>query len=616
MAQFIQNGSINSTFRLILDTWEIKQYTTNNYTQIGYRLSLQSTGDYSFALIGSTITLNIAGTEVYNKYSQKDLNKYSTIVITEGEIPVYHEDDGSKKMKVSATYTQTSTAYYTPGNMKLEGETELTKINRYAKLIDAEDFTDEGNPTITYNNPAGNKVKSLMACISLTGAKDDIAYRDVSKTDTTYTFELTDEEREVLRNAASNSKKINIKFYLKTTLLDTDTNQDVVFYSKTDKTMSIVNANPIFENFDYVDTNTEIAGSLTLDRTMQTFVESKSNALITISTLDKATAQKGAKMAKYRLVIGNSQVEADYKENEAVTLEIKNITSPTFTVYAIDSRGNSTMKQITLSQESIDPPRYIPYKELNEFPIIATALRENGVSKTVNLTVQGNYSDSIWIAYPISRNHIYNITYQYRKTKGGTWIEGETLLPTTDSSGSYTFKGAIKGDLGAEGFSVKDSFDIKIIVKDALSTREYETIIQSGEPNMAIHRDGVSFGAPYNTESGGPIQINGINIFEYLFPIGYTYISFSDVDPSLLFGGTWQQIKDVFLLAAGDNSNVGEVGGTTDLGLSYITSGYGIQAGSGNFEDRIIVGKTGMSQSYYDNHLPPHITVYVWRKIA
>ena len=37
-----------------------------------------------------------------------------------------------------------------------------------------------------------------------------------------------------------------------------------------------------------------------------------------------------------------------------------------------------------------------------------------------------------------------------------------------------------------------------------------------------------------------------------LYPIGSVYISFNSADPSTLFGGTWQRLKDTFLLANGD----------------------------------------------------------------
>ena len=40
-------------------------------------------------------------------------------------------------------------------------------------------------------------------------------------------------------------------------------------------------------------------------------------------------------------------------------------------------------------------------------------------------------------------------------------------------------------------------------------------------------------------------------IVETIYPIGSIYMSVQNVNPSILFGGTWEKIEDRFLLAAG-----------------------------------------------------------------
>lgn len=51
------------------------------------------------------------------------------------------------------------------------------------------------------------------------------------------------------------------------------------------------------------------------------------------------------------------------------------------------------------------------------------------------------------------------------------------------------------------------------------------------------------------------------DIWGQIYPIGSIYLSVNNVNPSTMFGGTWVQIKDKFLLAAGDNYNNGSTGG-------------------------------------------------------
>lgn len=56
-----------------------------------------------------------------------------------------------------------------------------------------------------------------------------------------------------------------------------------------------------------------------------------------------------------------------------------------------------------------------------------------------------------------------------------------------------------------------------------------------------------------------------------VYPVGSIYINVNDVNPATLFGGTWQQIKDKFLLACGDTYDNGATGGAASK--SYTPAG-------------------------------------------
>lgn len=50
-----------------------------------------------------------------------------------------------------------------------------------------------------------------------------------------------------------------------------------------------------------------------------------------------------------------------------------------------------------------------------------------------------------------------------------------------------------------------------------------------------------------------------------VYPVGSIYISTtSSTSPTSIFGGTWQQVKDKFLLCAGDTYTAGATGGSAD----------------------------------------------------
>ena len=120
------------------------------------------------------------------------------------------------------------------------------------------------------------------------------------------------------------------------------------------------------------------------------------------------------------------------------------------------------------------------------------------------------------------------------------------------------------------------------------------------------------------------------------FPVGYIYISHSSMSPAEMFGGTWEQIKDCFLLGAGSKYTAGTTGGSAETTQStanlpahshskiayYNTNSY---SSTGNLERFSTSTSTagslntntstsaGGSQSH--NNMPPYLAVYVWKKV-
>ena len=54
------------------------------------------------------------------------------------------------------------------------------------------------------------------------------------------------------------------------------------------------------------------------------------------------------------------------------------------------------------------------------------------------------------------------------------------------------------------------------------------------------------------------------DLIDTIYPVGSIYMSVSNTSPSILFGGTWEQIKDKFLLSSGDTYNNGATGGSAN----------------------------------------------------
>lgn len=117
-------------------------------------------------------------------------------------------------------------------------------------------------------------------------------------------------------------------------------------------------------------------------------------------------------------------------------------------------------------------------------------------------------------------------------------------------------------------------------------------------------------------------------------PVGCLYMSFESTSPATLFGGSWTQLKDRFLLSVGDTyKSAGLTGGEADHTLTVAempshrhgasegqfhayTGSNGVDTVSGgtNFKSIQYTAYVGGGGSH--NNMPPYITVYVWRRIA
>lgn len=54
------------------------------------------------------------------------------------------------------------------------------------------------------------------------------------------------------------------------------------------------------------------------------------------------------------------------------------------------------------------------------------------------------------------------------------------------------------------------------------------------------------------------------HVLNNVYPVGSIYISADQTDPGTLFGGSWEQVKDRFLLASGDAYDAGSTGGSAN----------------------------------------------------
>lgn len=273
---------------------------------------------------------------------------------------------------------------------------------------------------------------------------------------------------------------------------------------------------PVFNGFIYEDINPK---TLDLTGNSQILINNYSNLKVTIPVNKKAYSNYHSPIDKYRLNVGNmTSVEANYSDTEDVSMSINSINSSSITVTAIDKRG--------LSQPFTMLTTYKAYFK----PIIksmAAVRGDGGVGSQVTLSFDGElWNDN----FGAVANSIKNIEYYYKKTTDTTWTKGNiSIIPTISGnnfSGSILIEGPNADD---KGFDVSTSYNIKMSVTDELDTsNEYQIILGTGTPAIAIYNNKVAIGQKYDEDLGGALQVKG-EVIEQGLRVSPTYPETNDM---------------------------------------------------------------------------------------
>ncbi len=405
----------------------------------------------------------------------------STVTIASGTETLEHNADGTKSISFSFSITDNPSWTYGPGNASASGTMTLTNIPRAATLTGVPDFNDEENPTITYRNPAGSAVTSVQACISLDGTNPTITYRDLEKVETSYQFNLTDEERKVLRAATTGSNNRTVYFRIKTVIGSS------TLYHTEPCTYTIINGLPTLNPSVY-DTNSDS-------------VQLTGNSNIMIRYFNSMKYNIGASVYKEAEIVSQS-ITYDGKIATASTGDLGQVNTNVFVFSVTDNRGNTESKTITVPMVE-----YVPLT-CNVDGKIGLS-ESDGTKAKIEFTVSGNYYKGSFGA------NVNTLTLFYKLTNSaGTGISSMYITIPSDAfaNNKYSVTVPLSNEL-----DYKETYAIEVLARDTIGTKTGYSKQLKAVPVFDWGEEDFNFNVPVSIN--GSLSINDKEI-DYIIEQG------------------------------------------------------------------------------------------------
>lgn len=485
----VQTGSYDGRY-LKLSVWEESTNIANNTSTVRWKLESIGGNVNYYTIYNWGVWVH--GQEKYGTQTT-NWNSYNFPASTgsrEGTVTVTHNNDGTAS---DVGFTLKGSVYYNRNNT-YNGSCSLSTIPRQATMNSAGNFNDEQNPSFTYSNPAN---ASMSCWLEQKPNGEHLAVRSLSGTSGTYTWNLTEEERNQLRSKCTDSNSCTCRIGLYSTIGGT------TYASYKDVTMTIVNGNPTFasSNISYEDTNSSIVA---ITGNNQHIVQNRSNLEVTFTG---ATAKKSASIVRYEVTFNGST----QNKTSPTTINYGTVNSSqnlSVSIKAVDSRGNSTTASKTITILGwVLPTASILAKRVNNY--------EDDTKLKVAVTISSVNN----------KNAIQSIKYRYRKSG-------------TSSYNSYTsLSDNVETTVVIDKLFV---WDFQVVIQDKFGTTTYNLVVPKGMPILFIDILLQSIGINCFPSVANSLFVNGINFFD-LFPIGSCKMTTTNVNPqTVLTGTTWE----------------------------------------------------------------------------
>jgi hypothetical protein len=475
----IQATGDNGNHNFTLEVTENSTNAANNTSDISWKFIISpKVVGYDWVYQSNAVYYNVT---VNGTATTGHINRYdgeSTVTIATGSTTVQHNADGKKQISFSFNISSYgSTLVYLPGYANTSGTMALTTIPRFASLSTVpSSFTDTANPTITYSNPAGSSISTIKACISWTGW-DDIVYRDIPKTGTSYTFSFTDAERKKLRQAVTNANgKLTVRFYIWSTI---GTEEKRV---SSPSTFTLTNFLP-----EAVSWSAEEAEYTSLTGSSNTVIKGYSN----INYQFSVSAKKEATIKSTSITCGSKTATNTYTGSSAATSgSFTNIDGGVVNFKATDSRGNTVERSTVFT--------VIDYKALT----CNIETRGPTTAGTASLQVNGNY----WNGNFGARNNTLTVKYRYKQGTASDTSSSYTAWQTaTASISGNTYSATVS----IPGLDYTKMYTFQAVAYDLIYTSGIESLEKSvkTQPVFDWGEDDFNFNVPVIVQGGSVLTV-------------------------------------------------------------------------------------------------------------
>lgn len=569
-------GAKSSTgWQLRLD-YSVSQSIADNKSTLALTLYIYDGTGESYNLDANSCYYTLQGTRVYNPYRYNSRGWYK---LGGKSITVAHNNMGNGSVVLSADWHSGFTSSYTPSSLTVSGTVNLPDIPR-ASSVSSTGLVLGSAGTLAVTRAVSTFTHTIkLKCGS--AAQVTVATKS-SATSISYTPPLD--------WAAQNTSGISVNIAAEITTYNGDA---VVGTNTTTLTASIPASVKPTLSVSLSDTS---GYQLTYG-----WVQGKSALKATFS----AAGSYGSTIKAKSLTIGGKAAILD----GANALTVSGIMAVVATV--TDSRGRTASVTQNITVNAYSGP---------------------GIQDLA--FVRGSYANSVFTDNTMGADIklTFTLSLQLTGNKASVEITGASTLANQTSGAKTVYLTAF----GTDTTSV-----VQVKATDALGTvvtREVTIPTVSVPMNMSFTLPGVCFGGVAEHEKvvefKWPIRYLGKALLDYLHPVGSVYQSTDSTSPADLFGGTWEQIKDVFLLAAGDSHAVGSTGGEEKHVLTaaemanhthvYDYTGQSDATGTGAIK---IVSPNGTANAYTGeatsncggqahNNMPPYLAVYTWRRTA